>query len=265
MARMDITNKGPVIGRTPQAEGRELGIASWAPLSNFRSSGPRRPHQQTAEPEMLLDDSWENDGNPGPYVRIIKPAFDRAVGVCLSLLLLPVMMVVAVAVRVKLGKGVLYTQARVGKDGKPFTLYKFRTMLPDRRVTRSSHTPQGVERRTCHKRVDDPRHTSFGRFLRKTSLDELPQFWNVALGHMSMVGPRPELVSVVEERYEPWQHRRHSVKPGVTGLWQIAARDETPMYLHTRVDLVYVEEIGLRTDIRILAKTVPALVRRRGS
>ena len=215
--------------------------------------------------DTRLDAGLEADGRPNLYLMLLKPAFDRAFGVCLSLLLVPVMLAVALAVRVKIGKGVLFSQERVGKDGKPFTLYKFRTMLPDRRVTYSSKPPRGWERRECHKRTDDPRHTSLGRSLRKTSLDELPQVWNVALGQMSMVGPRPELVSVVEEKYEPWQHLRHRVKPGITGLWQITARDESPMYLHTAIDLVYVNKISLRSDVSILARTVPALVRRRGS
>ncbi len=215
--------------------------------------------------DTRLDAGLETGGTVSLYVMVLKPAFDRAFGVCLALVLLPVMLAVALAVRVKLGKGVLYTQQRVGKDEKPFTLYKFRTMLADQRVTRSSRPPHGRERRECHKRTDDPRHTPLGRSLRKTSLDELPQLWNVALGHMSMIGPRPELVSVVEEKYEPWQHRRHCVKPGITGLWQITARDESPMYLHSHVDLLYVSEISLRNDISILARTVPSLVRRCGS
>lgn len=198
------------------------------------------------------------------YVQVVKPAFDRLVGVTLLIAMMPLLIAVAIAVRITLGKGVFYTQERVGKDGNPFAVYKFRTMRPDRRAPRSLEAYDGPDRRVCHKRIDDPRHTPLGRFLRKTSLDELPQFWNVAAGHMSLVGPRPELVSVVEEKYEPWQHKRHWVKPGITGLWQVTARDDTPMYLHTEIDLEYVDRVSFRTDLAILLKTVPALVRRSG-
>jgi lipopolysaccharide/colanic/teichoic acid biosynthesis glycosyltransferase len=198
-----------------------------------------------------------------PYLQIIKPVVDQVAGLVICLAIAPVAVAVAVAVRYSLGPGVLFKQQRVGKDGKPFTVYKFRTMLPDRRARRDV-TFVGQDRRVCHKRTDDPRHTKLGKFLRKTSLDELPQFWNVALGHMSLVGPRPELVSVVAEKYEPWQHKRHWVKPGVTGLWQISARDESPMYLHTELDLEYVDTVSFRTDVKILLQTVPALVRRGG-
>jgi lipopolysaccharide/colanic/teichoic acid biosynthesis glycosyltransferase len=211
------------------------------------------------------DLSLVGDHLAGAYVRYLKPAFDRAVGVVLSIVVLPLILIVALAVRIKLGPGVFFTQERVGLNGEPFKVYKFRTMHADRRAPRPSGEYAGPDRRVCHKRTDDPRHTPLGQFLRKTSLDELPQFWNVALGHMSLVGPRPELVSVFEEKYEPWQHKRHWVKPGVTGLWQISMRGDDPMYLHTEIDLEYVDSVSLWTDLRILARTVPSLVRRCGS
>lgn len=200
----------------------------------------------------------------GLYVRVVKPAIDRAAGIVLCLLVVPLLVTVAVLVRVKLGPGVFYRQERVGLDGRTFRVHKFRTMLPDKRAGHPSVAYAGPDRRVCHKRDDDPRHTRFGTVLRKTSLDELPQFIDVALGHMSLVGPRPELASVVAEKYEPWQHRRHWVKPGITGLWQITMRGDGPMYLHTRVDLEYVERIGFGTDLRILARTIPSLARRVG-
>ena len=107
---------------------------------------------------------------------------------------------------------------------------------------------------------------SSGRTLRKWSLDEIPQFWNVALGHMSLVGPRPELVEIVEAKYEPWQHVRHAVKPGVTGLWQISARDNGKlMYECTQTDIEYIQNITFWGDLKILLWTVPsALGRRKG-
>ena len=104
---------------------------------------------------------------------------------------------------------------------------------------------------------NDPRITKVGRLLRRTSIDELPNLWNVLKGDMSLVGPRPEMVAIVA-RYEPWQHQRHVGKPGVTGLWQISARGDIPMHEATHIDIDYVEHISLRTDIEILAKTLPA-------
>jgi lipopolysaccharide/colanic/teichoic acid biosynthesis glycosyltransferase len=107
--------------------------------------------------------------------------------------------------------------------------------------------------------MDDPRHTELGRFLRKWSLDEIPQFWNLALGHMSLIGPRPELPSIVE-RYEPWQHRRHEVKPGLTGLWQVSARGDVPMHEATHIDVAYVDDVSLVRDVKIVARTPKAML-----
>ncbi len=108
---------------------------------------------------------------------------------------------------------------------------------------RQQQEPVDQDRRQTHKTTDDPRHTRVGRFLRKWSLDELPQFWNVVCGDMSLVGPRPELVEIVA-RYEPWQHQRHTVKPGLTGLWQVSSRGTGMMHLHTDIDLDYIETMG---------------------
>jgi lipopolysaccharide/colanic/teichoic acid biosynthesis glycosyltransferase len=213
----------------------------------------------------------ESDFRPGPvlellppldvrseYERTVKPVLDFMVAAVLLLLFAPVLAAVALAVRLQLGKGVLFLQQRVGLDGQPFTVYKFRTMRHDRRAADRSFA--GTDRRQAHKCDDDPRHTSLGRLLRKLSLDELPQLVNVLRGEMSIVGPRPELVSVVAA-YEPWQHRRHRVKPGLTGLWQVTTRGQGRLMKDdTQVDLDYVECISLRTDATILVKTVPVLV-----
>ena len=129
---------------------------------------------------------------------------------------------------------------------------------PPRAGARSTRTAARTTRAT-----DDPRHTRVGRFLRKWSLDELPQFWNVVRGDMSLVGPRPELVEIVA-RYEPWQHQRHVVKPGLTGLWQVSSRGTGMMHLHTDIDLEYIETMGPITDLKILLRTIPATLRRRG-
>ncbi len=197
----------------------------------------------------------------GVYVRLVKPAFDRVVGFCTFVVLAPLTVVVALAVRISLGSPVIFRQRRVGRDGEEFDVYKFRTMRRDRR---RQQAPVAQDRRENHKSDEDPRHTRVGRFLRKWSLDELPQFWNVVCGDMSLVGPRPELVEIVA-RYEPWQHLRHVVKPGLTGLWQISSRGAGMMHLHTDIDLEYIEKMSLVTDVKILVLTIPATLRRRGN
>jgi lipopolysaccharide/colanic/teichoic acid biosynthesis glycosyltransferase len=195
------------------------------------------------------------------YARVGKPAFDRLVGLVLLVVTFPLMAAVGVAVWISVGRPLIFRQPRIGKNGVPFTVFKFRTMRPDRR--RQNH-PVMQDRRVTHKSERDPRHTRVGRRLRGWSLDELPQLWNVVRGDMSLVGPRPELVEVVE-RYEPWQHQRHLVKPGLTGLWQVSRRGEGLMYLYTDLDLEYIATMSFRTDLGILARTLPAALSRSGS
>jgi len=190
------------------------------------------------------------------YERFVKPVVDRVAGVVLTVLTLPIVVVVGVAVAVSMGRPVLFRQRRVGRFGYEFLVVKFRTMGPDRRLA-SPADGRDSERRVNHKSSDDPRHTSVGRFLRKWSLDEIPQFWNVAAGDMSLVGPRPELPSIVD-RYEPWQHRRHEVKPGLTGLWQVSARGSGPMHEATDIDVAYVDNVTFANDLKILLQTPAA-------
>lgn len=197
----------------------------------------------------------------GFYVRVGKPVMDRTVGAAALLLASPILAAVAVAVRWRIGTPVIFRQRRSGLNGGAFDVLKFRTMRADRRSQRAS-VP--VDRRMTHKSEADPRHTDVGRQLRKWSLDELPQLWNVVRGEMSLVGPRPELVEIVAG-YEPWQHQRHLVRPGLTGLWQISRRGEGLMHLYTDIDLEYVATVSLRTDIKILFRTIPAALSRSGT
>lgn len=194
---------------------------------------------------------------PSPYERIVKPVIDRTAGFLLMILFAPVLAAVALCVLVALGRPVLYRQERVGLHGQTFDVLKFRTMKPDRRQRQQPF--EGPDRRRTHKTAQDPRHTRLGRVLRRYSLDELPQLWNVVRGELSLVGPRPELVAIVD-RYEPWQHARHVVKPGVTGLWQVTARGNGFMHEHTEVDLNYVRSVSLLTDLKILLVTIPVVV-----
>lgn len=197
----------------------------------------------------------------GTYVRIWKPGIDRMLVLILILLSAPGMVLIAVIIRITLGRDVFYRQSRVGQHGRPFEVLKFRTMLPDRRRTQ---VPLSFPDRRCtHKAKNDPRHTSIGRFLRRWSLDELPQLFNVARGQMSLIGPRPELQSVVA-RYERWQHVRHNVKPGMTGLWQVVARGVDPMEKRIDLDIYYVQSLSPILDLKILMATAKAVIARRG-
>ena len=204
----------------------------------------------------------ENSRPTAIYHRVVKPVFDLVGGLILAVMLLPLILTVAVVVRAKLGKGVIYRQSRVGRNGRPFVMYKFRSMGPDRR--RSEEPFEGRDRRTCHKRDDDPRHTSLGRFLRKSRLDELPQLCNVLKGNMSLVGPRPELLHVVAG-YAPWQHERHQLKPGLTGYWQVSDRAAGGLAFEgVDLDIDYLREVSFLTDCRVLLCTLPVALRRTG-
>lgn len=168
---------------------------------------------------------------------------------------------IAVAVRVGLGKPVLYRQERVGKDGEIFTIYKFRSMRPDRR-SRVVELPTGEDRRGGHKNSNDPRHTGLGRRLRSLSLDELPQLINVLRGEMSLVGPRPEIPEIAESG-DYLDHVRHEVKPGMTGPYQTSSlrlRGNLKDGLHLDAD--YVFNMSFRRDVRYVLATIKLLLTR---
>jgi lipopolysaccharide/colanic/teichoic acid biosynthesis glycosyltransferase len=194
----------------------------------------------------------------GTYVRWFKPVLDRVLGLVLLILVSPIIVIGGLVILVTLGRPIFYAQERIGLNGRPFRLYKLRTMIPDRRVIdRSGH--HGVERRRTHKSPNDPRVKPVSKILRSLRLDELPQFWNVVKGDMSLVGPRPEMPEIVKT-YQPWQHQRHLVKPGVTGPWQISARNGKLMHECTEVDLGYITRVSLVEDLRILMGTPLAMI-----
>jgi lipopolysaccharide/colanic/teichoic acid biosynthesis glycosyltransferase len=198
---------------------------------------------------------------PTIYERHVKPVIDRCVAAVLLVLGLPVLALTAVAVWLSVGSPILLRQARVGRRGRSFYMFKFRTMHPDRRGCQVLDY-RGPERRVTHKSPQDPRHTPLGRKLRKASLDELPQLFNVLRGEMSLVGPRPEMVEMVAQ-YRGWQHARHAVKPGITGLWQVTERPNGGlMHEHTELDLAYIEHLSFRSDLKIIVRTPLALLRR---
>jgi lipopolysaccharide/colanic/teichoic acid biosynthesis glycosyltransferase len=187
-----------------------------------------------------------------------------------GVLLLPVFVTVALATKFSSPGPILYKQQRVGRQGREFTLYKFRSMVAGnddgahRRYVEAMITgrgPAAVDRNgnKVYKLVDDPRITPLGRFLRRTSLDELPQLWNVLRGDMSLVGPRPCL-PYEWELYQEWQRRRLDVLPGITGLWQVTGRSQVSFEEMVLLDLHYIANWSLGLDIALLAKTVPVVV-----
>ncbi len=179
----------------------------------------------------------------------VKRAVDVVVAGAGLAVTAPVMAAVAVAVRRDLGSPVLFRQVRPGLDGRPFELVKFRTM----RIVSSS---DGVD-------TDGDRLTPFGRWLRSTSLDELPTLWNVLRGDMSLVGPRPLLMEYLD-RYTPEQRRRHEVRPGVTGLAQVRGRNALTWEQKFAADVEYVDTVGPLLDARILLATLRTVLRREG-
>ena len=190
----------------------------------------------------------------------IKYAVSRLLAGVLLVVLSPLLAFIAGLLRLKLGKGVLYRQARVGRDGESFEILKFRTMDADRR---SARAPVEQDRRQTHKSDADPRHNALGRLLRKTSLDELPQLWNVVRGDMTLVGPRPELTEVAE-KYGFRDHPRHVVVPGITGLWQVSEYRDRLLHEHIDIDVDYVQRVSLGLDLQIIARTFLLLVRPTG-
>lgn len=181
----------------------------------------------------------------------------------------PLMAAVAVAVKVDSPGPVFFRQERVGQGGRRFRVWKFRSMVADadpalhrqfvkRLLTQASTVPE------MYKLTDDPRVTRVGRFIRATSIDELPQLLNVLAGHMSLVGPRPEVPYALED-YEPWAWRRFEVLPGMTGLWQVSGRGELSPVDMLRLDVEYADRWSPGLDLRLLAKTVPAVLRKVGS
>ena len=227
----------------------------------FDASAEARISQQIPAVTSLFDTTREFSQPSGAYLIWVKPALDRIGGSIALILAIPVLIVLGLSIWLSMGRPVFFAQERVGLQGQVFRLWKFRTMEPDRRTTKLRWI--GEEKRKVHKSADDPRITPLGRWLRRTRLDEIPQLINVVMGDLSLVGPRPELVEVVAE-YEPWQHRRHAVKPGITGLWQISDDGEKLLRECTALELEYLDEISLGKDLSIIFRTFPAMARRSG-
>ena len=196
--------------------------------------------------------------------RAAKRFMDMAITVLVSIPVLIASAIIAVAIKLDSHGPVVYSGTRVGQNGKPFRMYKFRSMIVGADRQKNTLEEQNEADGPIFKIRDDPRLTQVGRFLRRTSLDELPQFFNVFLGQMSLVGPRPPLPEEVEQ-YKPWQRQRLSVIGGITGLWQVSGRSDLTFDELCLLDIYYIENWSLALDLRILLSTIPYALFGRGA
>lgn len=192
------------------------------------------------------------------YQRMTKRALDLFGALLLLPLAVPVMIMISLFILILDRGPILFNQERAGENGTPFTMHKYRTMVVNAESLRETHFDQN------HKIKNDPRITPIGKILRKTSLDELPQLFNIIKGEMSFVGPRPELPELVH-KYEPWQRARFAVPPGITGWWQVNGRSDRPMHLNTEDDLYYLNNYSLWLDIQIIVRTIWVVLTGKGA
>ena len=258
------------VAADPELTGQALRRLSWALEQRgvelivspgiVEVAGPRISVRPVAGLSLLHLDRPSVSGGP----HLLKGVFDRVVALMLVLLALPLLMAIAVAVKVTSRGPVLFRQTRVGRGGVEFKMLKFRSMVVDAEARLAGLTALNEGNGVLFKMRADPRITKVGRVLRRLSLDELPQLFNVLRGEMSLVGPRPPLASEVA-MYAPDDTRRMLVKPGLTGLWQVSGRSDLTWEESVRLDLRYVDNWSMSLDLLILAKTVRAVLRPDGA
>ena len=238
-----------------------------------------RVYTYPSDPDV---DTWEPEDTPpdphiahdGPvhamerlFVRplpIWKRLMDLLGGVFGLMFFLPVMLVAGVGIKLFTPGPLYFKQVRRGLGGRPFVMYKFRTMVLDAEVQRGELLSMNEQDGPIFKIKNDPRITPWGKILRKTSIDELPQLWNVIKGDMSLVGPRPPLPNETEE-YRPWYRRRLDVTPGITCIWQVEGRSTVRFEDWMRMDMRYIQRRSLWNDLRLIFKTVPAVLTGKGA
>lgn len=186
---------------------------------------------------------------------VIKRIIDIVASFTGLIVLSPLMLVVSILIKLESKGEVIFKQKRVGLNGKEFYMYKFRSMVINAEELKAELESQNEMSGPMFKMKDDPRVTKVGKFIRKTSLDELPQLWNVLKGDMSLVGPRPSLPKEVAQ-FEDWMHRRLEVKPGLTCYWQVSGRNNIDFEDWMKLDIRYVEERNLFVDIKLIFKTI---------
>ncbi|MCK4234928.1 sugar transferase [candidate division WOR-3 bacterium] len=239
---------------------KELGILASCPVSDYFPSLDTNISLEVYNDIPLLNfktttlRKWE---------LLVKGIFDRVFSFIMLILLFPLFFMVAVLIKLTSKGPVFFRQVRCGVNGRKFIFYKFRTMVEDAEKRKSELTHLNVKK-IVFKISEDPRITKIGRFLRKTSIDELPQLYNVFKGDMSLVGPRPPVPQEVE-LYEDWQRRRLSMKPGLTCLWQVDGRSELDFDDWMKLDLEYIDTWTLSLDMKILLRTIPAVLSTKGA
>jgi undecaprenyl-phosphate galactose phosphotransferase len=221
--------------------------------------------QSLIEEQPTISLPWDT------YVRHlpIKRGFDIIFSALILVLTLPILAVVAIAIRLSSKGSVVYAHERIGRGGRPFSCYKFRTMHKNADNVLQEHLNACPSLREeweqNHKLKNDPRVTPIGKFLRKLSLDEFPQFWNVIIGDMSIVGPRPMVREEIENKIGSKAAKILSVRPGLTGIWQTSGRSNTSYVKRVQLDELYVEHRSLWLDMKLICKTVPSMIMSRGA
>ena len=253
----DRMEPGEVGGLVSLCRERQVKLSVISPLHG--RAGPVRL-SRVADLPVLEYETWD----PSRSTALIKRAFDITVSSFGLLVTAPLFPLIAIAIRLDSRGPVFFNQRRAGLDGKPFEMHKFRTMIADAEDRLADVVRLDDLRDPVFKLSDDPRITRVGRFLRRLSLDELPQLWNVLRGEMSIVGPRPEQVELVE-RYRPEHRFRLSVKPGMTGPMQVFGRGDLTFHERLAVELDYIENVSLARDLRIIAATLPVTFRGSGA
>lgn len=234
------------------------------------SEGGRRAEPLPAPDTASAQPAWESCDLPAggaslsSAAQVLLRIFDLIVSVSALAILAPIMIAIALIVKLDSPGPVLFKQLRVGKDGKEFWFYKFRSMVADAEARRAALLQMNEASGPLFKIKNDPRITRSGRWLRKYSLDELPQLINVVRGDMSLVGPRPALPVEVAQ-YTSRQWRRLAVKPGITGLWQVSGRSDLPFDRSIELDIEYIERQSLWLYVKILWLTFPAVLQGRGA
>ena len=202
--------------------------------------------------------------NDRPFYHVVKRLFDIVASACGLILLSPLFLFLVIKIRSEDGGPAFYSQERIGKNEKPFKMWKFRSMVVDADKMLDELEDQNEIDGAMFKIKDDPRVTRIGHVIRKYSLDELPQLWNVLIGDMSLVGPRPPLPSEVEE-YTDYDKQRLTVMPGCTGLWQITRRSEADFDEMVWLDIMYINHSGAWEDLKLIIKTILVMIHPNGA
>ena len=240
---------------------RDVSIPRSSSVSRAQAVGQAAPRVSSSDAERAMLISALPTG---AYVSWGKRVLDLVLTLVAGTLVLPLIPLIALAIRLDSPGPVLYRSIRLGRHGRPFVFYKFRSMVvgahESARYVRHLNESEGP----VFKSALDPRVTRVGRFLRRTSIDELPQLMNVLRGDMTLVGPRPPIPEEVEA-YAPWQRLRLDVKPGLTCLWQVSGRSKLGFEEWMRLDIQYIQNMSLSTDLKILMRTIPAVLSREGA